>query len=221
MSAKTRGSAPAQNALKDWARQTASSGAKKWTIVIAKTRPVEPAKLVKSLDALPVVEPGHLLVVRRPDELHAYARGLLEHLRRIRAGGNSEGYTITLIKSAAVWLIKSYARARIPPAPEAAELVYEIVQPDRDASTSPVRRSSEKAYWAAIAFEARQRRDPAGKKPSAATLYAVAQHVRPMLRRKGTSQKNAEGIVRNWRRLPHYRANVALRRRLSTEWKPD
>jgi hypothetical protein len=194
---------------------------KKGTIDIAKTRPVGVAKLVNSHEALPVVDPDHLVVVRQPDELHAYARGLLQQLRRIRAGERAEGYTITVIKSAAVWLIKSYAEASVPPATEAAQLIAEIVQPKRDASTSPVRQSSEGAYWAAIGFETEQRPDPSDKEPSVATLYTVAKHVRPRLRKKDASQKGAEATVRGWRRLLHYRDNVALRRRFSTEWKPD
>jgi len=45
-----------------------------------------------------------------------------------------------------------------------------------------------------------------------ATLYAVAKHIRPQLQNKHASQKTAEGTVRDWRRLPHYRANVRLQR---------
>jgi hypothetical protein len=32
------------------------------------------------------------------------------------------------------------------------------------------------------------------------------------LKKKDGSQKTAEGIVRGWRKQPHYRANVALQR---------
>jgi hypothetical protein len=167
---------------------------------------------VKSHWQLPLVDPDFLLVERRAEKLHAYARGLLQHLQGIRAGEKAGGYPIATIKSAAVWLIESYAEAGVAPAPEAARLIDEIVQPNRGASTLPVRRSSEGAYWAAIEFEAGQRPDPAGKEPSAASLYAVAKRVRPRLQNKYASQKTAEGTVRGWRRLPHYRANVALQR---------
>ena len=170
------------------------------------------AKLVKSPAQLPLVDPDFLLIERRPEQLHAYARGLLRHLRRIRDGEKAGGYPIATIKSAAVWLIESYAEAGVAPAPEAARLVAEIVQPDDDASTLPVRRSSETAYLAAIEFEAGKRPDPTGKQPSVATLYAVAKHVRPLLQNKNASQKTAEGTVRGWRLLPHYQANVALQR---------
>jgi hypothetical protein len=79
-------------------------------------------------------------------KLHAYARGLLQHLRRIRAGGKAGGYPIATIQAAAVWLIESYTEAGLAPAPGAALLVSEIVRPNPDASTLPVRRSSETAY---------------------------------------------------------------------------
>jgi hypothetical protein len=167
--------------------------------------------LVKSCAYLPLVDPAFRFVERRPEKLHAYARGLLKHLRRIRAGEKAGGYPITTIKSAAVWLIESYAEAGIAPAPEAARLIDEIVQPNEDASTLPVRRSSEAAYLAAIEFEAKHPSDPTGKEPSVAKRYAVAKHVLGLLRGE-PSQKTAEGIVRGWRRLRHYRENVALQR---------
>jgi hypothetical protein len=167
---------------------------------------------VKSHGRLPPVDPEFRIVEHRAEILHAYARGLLRHLRQIRAGEKAGGHPIATVKSAAVWLIESYAEADIAPAPEAARLIDEIVQPNRDACTLPVRRSSEDAYWAAIEFEAGKRPDPTDKEPSVATLYAVAKHVRPRLQNKYASQKTAEGTVRGWRRLPHYRANVALQR---------
>jgi hypothetical protein len=169
-------------------------------------------KFGKASAQLPLVDPDFRLVEHRPETLHAYARGLLQHLRAIRAGGKAVGYPIATIKAAMVWLIESYAEAQVPPAPEAALLVSEIVRPHRDASTLPVRRSSEAAYWAAIEFEARQRPDPTGKEPSIAKRYAVAKYVLGLLKNKNASQKTAEGIVRGWRKLPHYRANVALQR---------
>jgi hypothetical protein len=161
---------------------------------------------------LPPVDPNYLIVERRADQLHAYARGLLHHLRQIRAGERAAGYPITTINSAAIWLIEMYAVAGVAPAPEMARLIDEIVQPAQDASTLPVRRSSEEAYWAAINFEAAQSLDPTGKRPSAATLYSVAKHVRCRLQNKYASQKTTEATVRGWRKLPHYRDNVALQR---------
>jgi len=162
---------------------------------------------------LPPVDPDFLVVERRSGVLHAYTRGLLCQLRRIHGGSKAEGYPIATIKRATIWLLESHAEAGVAPAPEMALLIEELLRPKPDASTLPVRRSSGPAYWAAIAFEAGWRFDPAGKKPSVATLYAVAKHVRPQLQNKHASQKTAEGTVRNWRRLPHYRENVALQRR--------
>ena len=78
---------------------------------------------------LPLVDPDFRFVERRPEMLHAYARGLLRHLRAIRADGKAEGYPIATIKAAVVWLIESYAEARVPPASAAALLVSEIVRP--------------------------------------------------------------------------------------------
>lgn len=185
------------------------------TIVMMSQRPRSDARqpeFVKSSAQLPLVDPDFRFVERRPEQLHAYACGLLQHLHQIRAGGKAEGYPITTIKSAAVWLIELYAQAGIAPAPEAARLIDEIVRPHPAGSTLPVRRSSEEAYWAAIEFEAGHRPDPTGNQPSAATLYAVAKHVRSRVRNEYASQKSVEGTVRAWRRLPHYRANVALQR---------
>ena len=170
------------------------------------------SEVVKASAQLPLVDPDFRFVEHQPEKLHGYARGLLKHLRAIRAGGKAEGYPIATIKAAAVWLIESYAEASVAPAPEAALLIREIVGPHRDASTLPVRRSSEPAYWAAIEFEARHPPDPTGKEPSTAKRYAVAKYVLGLLRNKDASQKTAEGIVRGWQKLPHYRANVALQR---------
>ena len=167
---------------------------------------------MKPTAELPLVDPNFRVVERRPERLHAYARGLLQHLRAIRARGKAERYPIATIKAATVWLIEAYAEAEVAPAREAALLVREIVRPNRNASTSPVRRSSEEAYWAAIEFEARHPPDPKGKEPSVAKRYAVAKYVLGLLRNKNASQKSAEGTVRGWRKLPHYRANVALQR---------
>ena len=173
-------------------------------------------EFVKANAQLPLVDPEFLLVERRPEQLHAYARGLLQHLRQIRATRKARGYPITTIKAAALWLIKSYASAGVAPAPETARLIHEIVGPSADASTLPVRRSSEQAYWAAIGFEAWHRPDPTGNQPSVATLYAVAKRVRNQY----ASQKGTEATVRGWRRLPHYQANVALQRPSALRVKP-
>jgi hypothetical protein len=167
---------------------------------------------LKSPALLPLVDRNFGIIERRPEKLHAYARGLLQHLRRIRAGAKAGGYPIATIKAAAVWLIESYVEARTAPAREAALLIREIVSPNRKASTLPVRASSEEAYLEAIEFEARHAPDPTGKEPSKAKRYAVAKHVLGLLRKKDTSQKTAEAIVRGWRKLRHYRENVALNR---------
>jgi hypothetical protein len=161
---------------------------------------------------LPPVDPDFLIVERDQKKLDAYARGLLAQLRRIRSGQKAQGYPIATIKAAAVWLITSYSTAGIEPAPEAAQLIDEILQPNRGASTLPVRRSSEAAYLAAIEFEATHRPNATGNAPSMATLYAVGRHVRPLLQNQRASQKTAEATVRGWRRLRHYRQNVALQR---------
>jgi hypothetical protein len=160
---------------------------------------------------LPPVDPGFLVSERRPEKLHAYARGLLQHLRRIRDGGKANGYPIATIETAAVWLIESYVDARTAPSHEAAALIREIVQPNPEADTLPVRASSKEAYPAAIEFEATQPPDPAGKSPSIARRYAVAKHILGLLRNE-TTIKTAESIIREWRKHQYYRANVALGR---------
>jgi hypothetical protein len=167
---------------------------------------------VKASAQLPLVDPDFRLVERRAEMLHAYARGLLQHLRTIRAGGKATGYPIATIKAATVWLIESCAEARVAPTAEVASLVSEIVRPRRGASTLPVRRSSAAAYWAAIEFEAHQRPDPTGKEPSVARRYAVAKYVLGLLKNENGSQKAAESTIRGWRKLSHYRDNVALQR---------
>jgi len=84
---------------------------------------------VKASAQLPLVDPDFRFVERRPEMLHAYARGLLQHLRDIRAGEKAGGYPIATIKAAVAWLIESYAEAVVASAPEAALLVREIVGP--------------------------------------------------------------------------------------------
>lgn len=175
------------------------------------------AERVNSWAQLPVVDPDYLIIERRPERLHAYARGLLRRLQGIRAGEKARGYPIVNIRAAAVWLIKWYAATGTPLAPEAAQLIDALMHRDPEASTSPVRRSNEEAYWAAIWFEAGQRPDPRGKEPSVATLYAVAKQVRAGHPDRYSSQKAAEATVRGWRRFPHYRDNVALQRRAPLE----
>ncbi len=66
---------------------------------------------MKAIAQLPFVGPEFLVIERRPEQLHAYARGLQQHLRQIRDGEKARRYPITTIKAAAVWLIKSYAAA--------------------------------------------------------------------------------------------------------------
>lgn len=161
---------------------------------------------------LPPVEPDFRVVERNAANLHAYATGLLQHLQRIRAGQKTQGYPIATIRSALVWLIESYAQAGVAPSLDAARLTKELVRPKQSASMLLVRKSSEEAYWAAIEFEAGQRPDPTGQEPSVATLYAVAKQVRSRLQNRYASQKTAEATVRSWRRLRHYRENVALQR---------
>ena len=84
----------------------------------------------------------------------------------------------------------------------------------RRATRSPrsKRLPRDRTYLAAIEFEARHRPDPTGKDPSVAKRYAVAKYVLGLLSNKNASQKTAEGIVRGWRELRHYRENVALQR---------
>src|SRR4051812_11140831 len=118
--------------------------------------------LMSSGTHLPPVDPDFLIVEHRPERLHAYAHGLLKRLREIRAHKGARGYPITTIKAAAAWLIESYAEAGTAPSIEAGQLISEIVRPNPDVSTLPVRRSSEEAYRAAIEFEARHPPDPTG-----------------------------------------------------------
>ena len=159
---------------------------------------------------LPLVDSEFLLVYRRQDRLDAYARGLVQHLRQIRSGGKAGGYPIATIKAAAVWLIQSYVEAGVVLAPPAAELIRELIDPNKDASTLPVRTSSEAAFLAAIEFEARHPSDPKRKEPSSASCYSVAKHIRPLLLNRHSSQKTAEATIRGWRKLRYYRENVAL-----------
>ena len=152
---------------------------------------------------LPVVEEQALLVEDDPERLRSFAVGLLTQLRSIRSGGPRNGYPLVLIKKAAVRLIGNYADAGRPPDSEAVLLISELINPDPKASSSPVRPSSKRAYWSAIKFEA------SCSKPS---RYAVAKHLRDEGLMPNASPKTTEGIVRDWQRMPHYKANVKLQR---------
>jgi hypothetical protein len=169
-----------------------------------------------------MVDPDYLIIERDPDKLHAHARRLLDHLRN-----PSPSYSFELVKAAAVWLVGAYVDARVPLAPEMHGLIAGVVPWNRRASAfRKVQKGNEGAYWAAIRFEATKPADPNGKAPSAATLYAVAKHVREGvgLPRQGTrksrnsepdpnaAQKSAEATIRGWRKFVHYRRNVLLQR---------
>ena len=149
---------------------------------------------------LPRVERHALLIEDDPEQLDAYARGLLQHWQKIGKRGTRpvRGYSKEKIKKATVWLIGAYVDAKAPLPLEAAYLIRAIVNPKEDASTSPVRKTSERAYWAAIMFEAKFPEDPG--------YYAVAKHLLKtgVLTIQAPNQKTAEKTVRNWRTLPHY-----------------
>jgi hypothetical protein len=151
--------------------------------------------------ALPILDPDYFIVERNPERLHEFARGLLSQLRHIRAGGKADRYPIAKIEAAAVWLIQSYVNAKVVPAPEVAALIAELIKPEL-ASTLPVQRASEEAYWKAIEFEAATQ--PADK----ASVYAITRYVFP------DRPKEHERTVSRWRDEQHYRDNVALQRRL-------
>jgi hypothetical protein len=176
--------------------------------------------------ALPPVDPEFLVVERDPAKLHAFARGLLNQLRK-----PSRSYSFEMVKAATVWLIGAYVDAQVALAPEMSALIAGVVKWKRGASTfRKVQAINEEAYWAAIRFEASRPVDPKGKAPSAASLYSVAKHV---LEREGvglpqqgtriprnigeepapnTAQKSAEATIRGWRKIDHYRQNVRLQR---------
>lgn len=173
---------------------------------------------------LPLVDPDYLILESDPDKLRAYARGLLLQLRN-----PSRSYSLELVKAATVWLVGAYVDARLPLAPEMAALIAGVVKWNRRASTfRKVQEKNANAYWSAIRFEAKKPADRNGKAPSAASLYAVAKHVReevgfPQHRTRRSrnkedgagpdaAQKSAEATIKNWRKLDHYQRNVRLNR---------
>ena len=172
---------------------------------------------------LPLIDPDYLIIEHDPDKLRAYARGLLHQLRN-----PSRSYSFEMVKVATVWLVGAYVDARVPLAPEMNGLIAGVVKWNRRASSfRKVQEKNEDAYWAAIRFEATKPADPNGKAPSAASLYAVAKHVRegiglPQQRTRRSrnkdsepgsdaAQKSAEATIRGWK-LDHYRRNVLLYR---------
>jgi hypothetical protein len=172
---------------------------------------------------LPLVDPDYLILESDPDKLRAYARGLLLQLRN-----PSRSYSLELVKAATVWLVGAYVDARLPLAPEMAALIAGVVKWNRRARTfRNVQEKNANAYWSAILFEAKKPADRNGKAPSAASLYAVAKHVReevgfPQQRtRKSRNkdgagpdavQKSAKATIKGWRKLNHYQRNVRLNR---------
>jgi len=122
---------------------------------------------------VPMVDPDFLIIERDSDKLDAFARGLLNRLRK-----PSRSYSFEMVKAATVWLVGAYVDAQVPLAPEMSELIAGVVKWQRRGSTfRKVQETNEEAYWAAIRFEASKPTDPKGKAPSAASLYSVAKHV--------------------------------------------
>jgi hypothetical protein len=180
--------------------------------------------------AFPVLDPDFLITERDPTRLHAFARGLLTRLRK-----PSRAFSKQKVTAAAVWLIDAYVDAQIPLAPEMAEVISRIVKWDRRATTfRKVQAPNDKAYWAAIHFEASCLPDPKSKRPSAASVYSVAKHVLKTtgLELQGTripknfdsepapntAQKSAEATIRGWRKIDHYQQNVRLQRKFSSDF---
>ncbi|MER8683952.1 hypothetical protein [Mesorhizobium sp. M1405] len=169
---------------------------------------------------LPHVDRDALIIEEDPEMLDAYALGLWQQWQALEGQGNeapAKRYSKETVKAAVVWLTGAYVEAEAPIPYELSRLVRAIIAPKKAASTSPVRASSEKAYWAAIRFEATY---PASAR---APLYAVAKHLcdTGALLNKNASQKTAEATVKSWRKLGHYQANVQLNRPMEYKAKPN
>jgi hypothetical protein len=164
---------------------------------------------------------GAHFVIDKSDlaRLPAYARALVAHLRNIRSGQKANGYPITKIRTAAFCIVEAYIAASAALAPDAAQLMRELLKADRQVSTLPVRLSNAEAYFAAIEFEAAYPPEPSGQAPSRAPRYAVAVRMLKKSGKKFMSQKTAEGQIRGWRKLEHYQANVILQRPASLKAK--
>ena len=123
---------------------------------------------------LPRVDRDALVVEDDPKVLNAYAHGLWQQwqaLNGVLPGREPvKGYPKTTVKAAVVWLMGAYVDAEAPIPYELSRLVRAIIKPKKDSSTSPVRATSEKAYWAAIRFEATH------PESAPASLYAVAKY---------------------------------------------
>jgi hypothetical protein len=152
---------------------------------------------------LPPVDPEFLISVRDPELLDAYARGLL--------GACPGDYPL---KAAACWLFDAYAAAILPLSPNAALLARQLLSPEPQATTSPVRGKSRDAYWSAIEFEAGldpEREPDAFDAHGRVKAYRVAQHLVGV--EHCPTQKAAEKKLSGWRKSWHYQANV--------EWQRD
>jgi hypothetical protein len=58
---------------------------------------------------LPMVDPDFHIIERDADKLHAFARGLLNRLRK-----PSRSYSFEMVKAATVWLVGAYVDAQVP-----------------------------------------------------------------------------------------------------------
>jgi hypothetical protein len=74
-----------------------------------------------------MVDPDFLIIERDSDKLDAFARGLLNRLRR-----PSRSYSFEMVKAATVWLVGAYVDARVPLAPEMSELIAGVVKWKRE-----------------------------------------------------------------------------------------
>jgi hypothetical protein len=176
---------------------------------------------------LPRIDPDALLTEDDPKVLDAYARGLWQQWQALdsdsstsrKPGRKAETkYTKVMVRAATVWLVDAYACEATPIPYELTRLIRAMLIPkgsnEATASTSPVQRDSEKAYWKAILFAAQQTRQP--------TAYAIAQYLLSeglLPVREGREnlpndaegrRKSAEATVRGWLRLAHFKENVRL-----------